>query len=75
MKKYEYKGKTYYYTVEKDKGAFFQKYTFYDGDELITDIDSVLPLLTQQINDMLDSWIKKQRKEKLNKLNNNEQKN
>lgn len=73
MEKYEYKGKTYYYTVEKDRGLpIIQKYTFYDGDELIKEIDSALPLLKSQIHDMLDWWIKKQRKDKLNKLNNNE---
>lgn len=67
---YEYKGKTYYYTIDNEisGGIVIHKYTFYDGDKLIDEFHSILPLLTKQVDESLNKWIKQQRKEKLNEL-------
>ena len=62
---YKYKGKDNTLTSTSD---FLNKYTLKDGDTIVFEVQSILPLLTKDIESTIDAYIKNQRKSKLDKL-------
>ncbi len=70
MKKINYKGKEYTLTYTKPSSLSFSltKYTLKDGNNIVFEVESFLPLLRKHIESAIDNYIKEQRKIKLHKL-------